>query len=163
MGGRRFLRSLVRDRTGSSIVELAIAAPVLALLVAGVSDLGRGLSAKFALNQAIHRSLEKAAVSNRRTDYAYLKAETAAAAGIDESRVSVDAWLECDGARKSNFSGSCASGEQIGRYVKVTATSRFTPMFRYSFLQLQTDDDDDDDGDNAGTIKLQADAAVRVQ
>lgn len=134
-------------------MEVAIVAPVLALLVAGIGDLGRGLSAKFALNQAVQRALEKAAVSNRRTDYTHLKAETANAAGIPLSSVAVETWLECDGTRQSNFNGSCTAGRQTARYVKVGATAPFAPMFSYGFLEVGPH----------GTMALQADAAIRVQ
>ena len=153
MGVFRYLGDCLRDSRGASLLELAIVAPLLAMLVAGVVDLGRGLSAKFALNQAVHRSLEKAAVSNRRTDYGYLKAETANAAAIAPANVTIDAWLECDGQRKASFADSCAPEQQISRYVKVTAITHFRPMFDYGFAQAS----------NAAGIELKADASMRVQ
>ena len=42
----KLLPSLFRDERGTSIIELALVAPLLATLVIGMSDLSRGYSAK---------------------------------------------------------------------------------------------------------------------
>ena len=56
---RGALRSLAGDRRGASVVEFALIAPFLGVLVMGIGDLARGFSAKFELEQAAHRALER--------------------------------------------------------------------------------------------------------
>lgn len=148
--------AIAGDSRGTSVLELALAAPVLMLLVIGIADLGRGLSASFALNQSLQRTLEKAVVSNRRSDFAYLRTEAAAAAGVPQSNVTVDAWLECDGTKKASFDDSCAAGQQVTRYVEITIDSSFVPSFSYSYRWFGG-------VPQGGAIPLQSKAAVRIQ
>ncbi len=54
------LSHLFRDERGTSVIELALVAPILASLVIGMSDLSRAYSAKLQLEQAAQRSIEKA-------------------------------------------------------------------------------------------------------
>src|SRR5687767_6083444 len=91
----RFLRRLARDARGSSVVEFALAAPVLGLVVVGIADYGRGFSQRFALETAAHRTLERAAVGTTNTDYSFLRQEAATAAGVPIDDVTFDNWLEC--------------------------------------------------------------------
>src|SRR5687767_3100721 len=98
MAGARFLRlarRLAGDARGSSLVEFALAAPVLGLVVVGIADYGRGFSQRFALETAAHRTLERAAVGTTNTDYSFLRQEAATAAGVPIDDVTFDNWLEC--------------------------------------------------------------------
>jgi len=148
---------LLSECRGTSVIEFALAAPILALLAAGITDFGRGLSASFNLNQSVQRTLEKAAVSNKRTDFAYLRAEAAAGAGVPESNVTINAWLECSGTRMPNFTDSCSAGQQVARYVEVTAKANFVPSFPYSYTLMGISKSGD------GAMPLQSKAAIRVQ
>lgn len=154
-----FWRALAHDHRGVSVVEFALVAPFLGLLVMGISDLSRGLSAKFALDQAAHRTLERSLAGARGSpaatqDYDYLKTEAAAAAGVPESAVTLTKWLECAGTRMDSFQGTCAPGEEIARYVQLTINSRFTPTFPYGPMGRAATD---------GTVPVVAEAALRVQ
>ena len=55
---RRLLPSLARDERGTSLIEFGFLAPFLALLAMGIIDLSRGLAERFAIQQAVNRSLE---------------------------------------------------------------------------------------------------------
>ncbi|MCY7279474.1 MAG: pilus assembly protein, partial [Sphingomonas bacterium] len=55
---RRFL-TLWREQRGAAIIELAIVAPVIALMTVGVVDLSNGFGNKLKLEQAAQRSIEK--------------------------------------------------------------------------------------------------------
>src|SRR5687768_7294573 len=55
----RRLSSLRRDERGAAIIELAIVAPVLALLTIGVVDMANGFATKLKLEQAAQRAIEK--------------------------------------------------------------------------------------------------------
>lgn len=157
---RRFLcpraGRLWRDESGVSVVELALVAPVLALLIMGMTDLARGLAARHNLEQAAYRVLEKVAVGSVQSDYTTLAPEAASAAGAGAT-ASIDQWLECDGTRQPSFDGVCPDGQTPARYVRVTVNQNFAPSFSYSratwkFLNLTN-----------GVIPLSGTAALRVQ
>ena len=154
--------ALGRDDRGVSTIELALIAPFLALLVMGLGDLSRGLSLKFDLEQAAHRTLERsmdgADTSTGELDYDYLVAEAAAAAGVDEDAVTLEKWLECDGERMGDFEDSCAAGEEIARYLGLEIESSVDPLFGYGPLGSSYADANAD-----GSIPIFADASLRVQ
>src|SRR5581483_3267691 len=50
---------LLRNDRGAAIIELALVAPVLALVVAGIVDLSNAYSKKLALEQGAQRAIEK--------------------------------------------------------------------------------------------------------
>ena len=55
----RRLCQLGRDKRGAAVVELAVVAPMIALLTVGVVDLSNGFSRKLKIEQAAQRSIEK--------------------------------------------------------------------------------------------------------
>ena len=56
---RRSLQKLMTDCGGAAVVELAMIAPVLGLMVVGVCDMSNAFSRKLALEQGAHRAIEK--------------------------------------------------------------------------------------------------------
>jgi Flp pilus assembly protein TadG len=154
---RRRGRTLRRDESGVSMLEFGLFFPILALLVLGTIDMAKGLSVKFALEQATQRTAEMAAMAGRaRADYTYLATEAMAAAGVPLANVNVDQWLECNNARQPLFTGFCPAGQQAARYVNVTIFKDYTPMFRsIPFMRRVADAN--------GKIRITADSGVRVQ
>ena len=53
------LTKLFRDKSGTATIELALAAPVLAMMVIGVSDVSIAYGKKLELEQAAQRAMEK--------------------------------------------------------------------------------------------------------
>lgn len=144
--------SILRNERGTSVIELAVAAPVLLLFVAGLTDLGRGLSERYRLQQAVNRSLEMAQ-TGRDGDYAFLVQEAAAAAGVPEANVVQQQWLECDGV-KMLWTEECNTGSESARYVKLTIRSSYRPLFgSMGYLQANAD----------GSVDLSARATLRVR
>ncbi|MDP9413903.1 MAG: pilus assembly protein [Pseudomonadota bacterium] len=153
---RNHLRDFAGDRRGFSAVEFGILAPVLLVFVIGIGDLGRGLSERHALQQAANRTLELAHLGTRQADYSYLIPEAATAAGVPQTNVTLEQWLECDGNSTTRlaFGASCPSGQQIARYLTLTIRSSFTPMFSSAgYLKVLPD----------GSVRLTAQASLRVQ
>ena len=155
-------KRLLRDQRGTSIIELALVAPILATMVVGMVDLSRGYSQKLQLEQAAQRSIEKAMNSDKETTlFETLKAEGAEAADVAESAVEVKYWLECNGVSQNTSAATmatdyekvCPDGQTYARYVKVKITKTYTPMFRTRFLGANSD----------GTFTLVGDAGIRVQ
>lgn len=121
-------------------MELALAAPILATMLIGMVDIGRGYSMKLQLEQAAQRAIEK--VMNGQADrssVAALKTEAATTAGVAETAVTVDFWLECNGTRAGSYDSTCADGTVSRRYLTVQITKAFNPMFSTRWLGANSD------------------------
>ena len=149
---RQLLLRLRDDERGTSLLELAFVAPIFAILLVGVADLGRGFSERFALQQAVNRTIEMAHMGSTQPNYDFLIAEAAAAAAVPVQNVTLVSWLECNGTRKA-FSESCADDEQIARYVTLTIRSTFAPSFGAAGYP----------GAANGRVPISATASFRVQ
>jgi Flp pilus assembly protein TadG len=150
-----FIRSLARDERGASIIEMAMVAPVLATLLVGMVDISRAYSAKLQLEQAAQRSIEK--VQQYRTTsstFSTLQTEAATAAGVPTTDVVVDFWLECNGTRQTSYATVCPSTDNRVRYITVSITKKFSPMFGTRFFPGANSD---------GTYTLDAQAGLRTQ
>jgi Flp pilus assembly pilin Flp len=151
----RLFRSLAGDERGTSLIEMAMVAPVLASMLVGMVDISRAYSAKLQLEQAAYRSIEKVQQYRTTTDtYTTLQAEAASAADVNASAVTVDPWLECNGVRQTGYQGVCPGVQVPTRYITVSIQKMFTPMFgtRY-FPGANTD----------GTYTLTGQAGLRTQ
>lgn len=155
------LRNLVADDRGTSLIEMALAAPILAACLMGMVDLSRAYSEKLQLEQATQRAIEK--VMNRQTSstsYNTLKNEAVSAAhdaGFTEvttSDVTVDFWLECNGTRQTNYDSSCTGGQTYARYINIAIQRKFTPYFGTQYFPGANSD---------GTFTVRADAGIRTQ
>jgi Flp pilus assembly protein TadG len=134
------LSRLRGDARGAAIIELALVAPILSMLLIGMVDIGRGYSAKLQLEQAAQRAIEK--VMNGQADrssVAALKTEAATTAGVAEANVTVDFWLECNGARQSSYDTTCSDTAISRRYLTVQITKPFRPMFSTKWLGANPD------------------------
>ena len=128
--------NLLRDERGASIIEMAMAMPVLASLLIGMVDISRAYSAKLQLEQAAARAIEKVQqYQASESTYDTLKAEAGTAAraagfsAVSDNDVVIDFWLECNGTRQSDYNTTCSSGQTYARWVTVDIPGTFTPMF----------------------------------
>jgi Flp pilus assembly protein TadG len=125
-----FFARLRADTRGVSVIEMALIVPVLATLVAGVSDVAMGFSARLKIQQAANRSIDLATVAGLNSvAFTTLQAEAATAAGVTTDHVTVDQWLECAGVRQASFDGTCLTGQQTARFASVTINSSYAPHF----------------------------------
>jgi Flp pilus assembly protein TadG len=157
MRPRRPRPGVFADRNGTSAIEFALVAPFLAFSTVGMSDLSLGLARKYKIEQATYRTLEMVSVGTIQSDYAYVAPEAAAAAGEPAENVSVDNWLECDGTKQADFSGTCTSTQQVARFVKVTVVSDYEPFFNYGPLGAMFGGNED------GVVRLTARSTIRIQ
>ncbi|HUE79054.1 MAG TPA: TadE/TadG family type IV pilus assembly protein [Sphingomicrobium sp.] len=149
------LRSLARDERGASIIEMAMVTPVLATLLIGMVDISRAYAAKLQLEQAAQRSIEKVMqYQTGASTYSTLYTEAADAAGVPVTDVTVDYWLECNGARAANYTDSCSSGQTYARYISVAVDKDFQPMFGTRFFPGANPD---------GTFTITGEAGLRTQ
>lgn len=153
----RICVSLRGHQGGTSMIEFALIAPILAALLVGTVDLSRAASAKLELEQAAQRTVEGIQRSEYATTQdAALKASAESAAGAG-STATVTSWLECNnnGTHLNYDTGTCANAANpYARYVQVRVQKNFTPMFYTSYLRAANAD---------GTLTLSATAGVRAQ
>jgi Flp pilus assembly pilin Flp len=174
----RTFRAIREDERGSGLIELAMLAPVLALLTVGIVDLTQGISRRMELHDAVHRTLEKVAarrflvlLSDGEVDTDFMRADAAEAAGVPAEAVTIEAWLECDGEEQTSFTGNCPAlpsppadcslpappttakcAADAARYVRVRIDASYKPTFG-KVVSTRPD----------GTVPLSAEGSVRLQ
>jgi len=129
------MKRLFADPTGNSTVELAIIMPVLVLLTCLAGDVAMAFKAKIALQRAAERTAQLATAGGYTSDttnssaaYNNLAADAAAAAGVSTSNVTVTPTLVCDSTPQTT-PDYCTSTQQQKRYVAITISGTYTPMF----------------------------------
>jgi Flp pilus assembly protein TadG len=146
-------KSLRTDEGGNAFVEMALIVPVLATLLLGTVDLSRAYMASIDLAQAAQRAIEmEQTKAYKEADNATIKAQAEAAAGTGSSATVTD-WLQCGTSPTHlTYTDTCASGA-TARFVEVSVTKNFTPLFSSFFPNKNTD----------GTVTLNGKAGIRVQ
>ena len=125
-----FSRNRLRDDRGAAVIELALVAPVLAVLTIGVIDISQAFGRKLTLEQAAQRAVEKVMQTTGSTTVEEtIKAEAAAQGDVAPEDVTVSYRLECNGAVEADFNTECDAGESESRYLMVTVSGSYTPMF----------------------------------
>jgi len=151
------LAALRRDDRGAAIIELAIVAPVLALLTIGVVDMSNGFATKLKLEQAAQRAIEKVMqTTGNGTAEEVIIAEAASQAEVEASNVTVTYRLECDGTVQADPDGECLETQKTAKWVTVAVNDQYKPLFalkKVRFSGLESD----------GTYHIQAQAGMRIQ
>ena len=151
------------DRSGAAIIELALAAPILAGMVIGVSDISIAFGKKLQLEQAAQRAIEKVAqTTGEDTPEDTIKKEavcqfngvnndgTCKTSPITNSNVTVSYVLKCDNV-VTTYTSDCTAGQTELRYITTTVSYNYAPMFP---VHIGVHDD--------GTYHLSGTAGVRV-
>ena len=160
------LMKLWREDRGAAIIELAIVAPVIALMTVGVVDLSNGFNSKLRLEQAAQRSIEKVMqttgvtsvedtiVSEAVCQYNGTNEDgTCKPAPITNANVTVTHSLYCDAATEPTANPDCAPGEVESKWIKVTIWTEYAPMFPVHFS-----------GIDAGNVyRIEASAGLRTE
>ena len=128
-----FFQRLIRDQNGVGFVELALTAPLLALLFLGMIDLSTIVATRVDLEQAAQRTTDYALAKRPPNgNIAYLVTEAKAASGVtDNNDVTVTLTLECDGTVQSSFTDNCASGQVTARFAKVAIRKTVSTGFNW--------------------------------
>lgn len=160
MTRRRLLGLLrcLRDDRGTGVIEMAVILPLIAIFLVNIIDVSAVVVHKITLQKAVNSSLEMALVKEYKpdtesdADMAELKAEAARLAGVEESYVTTDKWLECDGEEQQEFTGECDPDQVIARYVQIRIADWYVPLFSMSAIGLKGDQ-----------FALYAEGALRIQ
>jgi Flp pilus assembly protein TadG len=173
----RVIRELFAAETGAAVIELALVAPMLALMTVGVVDMSNAYSRKLALEQGTQRAIEKIMQTTElETVEDTLKNEVVCQVNgtnqngscktspITTSNVTVTYRLDCtdtSGAITSQTntdaatfdSYTCSSGAKASRYIEVAATDKYAPLFVKVFAGVNSD----------GTYHISAKAGMRTE
>lgn len=177
----RRLRSsaLARDERGAAIIELALVAPIFALMTIGIVDMSNAFSRKLALEQAAQRAIEKvmqttqlSTVQDTLKNEACDQVDGVNAAGnckntpitadnvvvtfrqeCTESGGSVTTQTSTDADTFDTFTCD-ASATKEAKYISVTVSSKYVPLFPVHFFGYSTTD---------GGYDLSATAGVRTK
>ena len=116
---------------GQGLVEFALAAPLIVLLIAGVLDFGRGVYTFNTVSQASRSGARKAMVDQVKADVRTAAIAAAPTLGLTTSNVSVcfktqdTAERTCDSAQTDN----CPRSERmVGCLAVVTVTTTYRPF-----------------------------------
>lgn len=175
---RPVLHILARDQRGAAIIELALIAPVFALMTIGIVDMSNAYSRKLALEQGAHRAIEKIMQTTEDSTVELTLANEAVCQvnGVDSTgvcntapitlaNVTVTYTLECTtgGGTSTNQQTTnsvvfdtytCPSANTEARYIQVALTDKYTPLFPVAFAAFNSGD---------GTYHISAVAGMRIQ
>ncbi len=131
---RGALRRLPNDERGVAAIELAMIAPVLALVMLGSLDLARAIATKISLEQAANRAMHLAEVlrPTSSANLAYINAQAAAdarAALGSEPTVTSAIYLRKCGARAVARTGTCVLGELPVNHLEITVRGTHRSIF----------------------------------
>lgn len=171
--------ALRRDERGAAIIELALVAPIFALMTIGIVDMSNAFSRKLALEQAAQRAIEKvmqttqlSTVQDTLKNEACDQVDGVNADGsckntpITTDDVTVTFRQECTDASGNLTTNTatdadtfdaftCAAGStKEARYISVTVTDKYRPMFPIHFSDYSSSD---------GAYDLSATAGVRTK
>lgn len=162
---KRFLK-LWREDRGAAIIELAIVAPVIALMTVGVVDLSNGFGNKLKIEQAAQRSIEKVMQTTGITNVETTIANeaicqfngtnsdgTCKAAPLTAANVTVTHSLYCDNGATPIADVDCPVGQTESKWIKVTVWTEYSPLFPLHFTGI----------DANGKYRLQASAGMRTE
>ena len=176
------LPQLRADERGAAVIELAMVAPMLALMTIGVVDLSNAYSRKLALEQGAQRAIEKVmqtteldTVENTLKTEAVCQVNgmngdgTCKTSPISASNVTVTYRLECNNAgsivsTQQNTDSTafdqldCNGTETPQKYIEVKVTDSYQPMFKLHFLGYKPAS-----GNLAAGYQMQATAGVRTE
>jgi len=131
-----------RRSKGQGLVEFALAAPLIVLLIAGVLDFGRGIYTFNTVSQAARAAARKAMVDQNKTDVRLAGIAGAPTLGLTTSNVAVCFKTQDTAERTCNeaFTDSCPRAQRmVGclAIVVVSTTYRpFTPFISALFSQI---------------------------
>jgi Flp pilus assembly protein TadG len=149
------LISLCRSERGTAITELALAAPILAVLVMGVTDASMAFSRKLELEQGAQRAIEKQMqTTGDDTPEGTIKSEAAAQANVPADNVTVGYIRLCNGNRQTLHTTACTATQVTSLYLTVTVFDDFRPTFPLFDLGPKQAD---------GTYRIVAKAGIRYQ
>jgi Flp pilus assembly protein TadG len=129
-------RSLRLDRAGVAAIELALALPMLVLLMMGSFDFGLALYEQHRMSAAARAGIQYASATANWTDSADIIAQARADAGDTNNSLTVTTG-QCTcptGSTLCSSSTVCTGSTVAGTYVKVTVSESYSTLMSYPFM-----------------------------
>lgn len=156
----RMFSTLLKSEGGASVVELGLVAPFFLALVVGMGDLGNAYSMKLRLEQCSQRAIEYLQQGGTAADPANHDAVVAEAtsaatsAGYSGATATATYTNYCNGTATTNYTDSCTGTQVQMKYVSVSVSSNYKPLFTNSYFPSRNKD---------GTVTVTGRAGMRVQ
>jgi Flp pilus assembly protein TadG len=132
-------------QSGVAAVEFALCAPLMLMMLAGISDLGLAMRSKMLLaigvdNAAIYAILTQGSATPAILQAIVQDASSLAGVSANASRVTYDCASGTPATLVAATSTTtCASGAVAGQYVTISGTYSYVPLMPgYSFLATST-------------------------
>lgn len=167
------------DERGAAIIELALVAPILALMTIGIVDMSNAYSRKLALEQGAQRAIEKImqttqqdTVEGTLTTEAVCQVNGLNADGtcktspISASNVTVTWRVDCTDPTSGSMISQvlttsaaadavvCGATQKTARYIQIALTDQYYPLFPIHFAEFTSSD---------GSYHLAAAAGMRIE
>jgi Flp pilus assembly protein TadG len=127
-----FLLGLVRDRAGAMAVETAIIAPLMVMFSLGAYQVSSLVARQSELQSAmsVAESIALATDPDTTDELTTLKNVVAATTGLASEQINVAAAYRCNSsASYVALESTCATGDNVSRYVQVTLTDDYVPIW----------------------------------
>ncbi|MDO8608569.1 MAG: TadE/TadG family type IV pilus assembly protein [Phaeospirillum sp.] len=114
-----------------SAVEFALVAPILLLMLVGLTDFGLAVNEKMRLVNAVRAGVQ--AGYGNSTDVAAITQAVKDASGLDAAAIAVSVATSCGCADGSSVvcGGICADASSLRTYVTVTVTESYALLISY--------------------------------
>lgn len=156
--------TILRNERGAAVIEMALVAPILALMVVGIVDMSNAFSRKLALEQGAQRAIEKimnttenATVESTLASEVQCQVNGSTTSGgvttcnsSPTQTITVTWRLDCttggtttsqsttNSATYDGYVSACA-GTKAG-YVQVNVTDKYSPLFPIHFAAFNSGD-----------------------
>ena len=137
----------IREESGASAVEFALMAPVLVLLLLGLADMGLLVVERVQIQTLTTAAAEYVVRTQDDTNLPIVAAEVYPG-NMNDITLESEFECECADGEAQICPVSCADGDYQRRFISVSASGNFSPLFPYYGLS-----------DN---ITLQSTARLRV-
>lgn len=127
------LKKRMRDEGGNAVVEFALIAPVLLIMILGLVDAGRAIGANSRLGQGVTAGLRYALSDSYAVDEIAAAAMSGSRYADGEATVNVTRFCECPDGSAIACSGTCAAGfKRI--FVQVDMARTESTIFAYPVI-----------------------------
>jgi pilus assembly protein CpaE len=132
----RIIRDAAGDSAGAAAIEFAIIAPVLALFILGLIDLGLGFAAQMSVSQAAQSGSYYALLKG----YDTANIASAIQNASNATNISGSSSQSCGcptssgGVASAACGSSCPNGQTAGTYVTVSAQYQYSTILPYPSL-----------------------------
>lgn len=129
---RSLLQRLIRDPSGAMAVETAIIAPLMVLFSLGAYQVSSLVARQSELQSAmtLAESVALATDPDTSDELNALKNVVVATAGLEPEQVMVAAAYRCNSSNAYvALESTCATGDNVSRYVQVTLSYDYVPIW----------------------------------